>query len=417
MDRNPSQQKTKLKRIWIDITWMVVSLFLLISIFQELQTGRLCHQMGVDFRGYYASAQIALQYGFSEVYNQELQMDFQSPLLYRCSPPPDQPPLYVAMPYLPPFVIFFLPLTFLDFTTSYFIWVSLHLALFLFYLHRFSKALGARVNFYRILQWGISIPLIANLNLGQINVFLVILFGEFVLTLSRGKKLSSGFWLSTLLMKPHTVILLLPALMLSQSWQVLMGFTVGSAVVISISLLLVGFQGLASIGFLAYQFAGSLIQTAPGMMNWRALALNLEQVIPAWFAWLIFAVGTVVVFLLVMRRWSHWQHTSITQLVLLIVATGIGTFVVSWHSHFYMLILLVPLLVFLDTKHILPPNWLTAWLIGPPVIYLVAHLLNPEIERNLFGLGMLALNIFTLYVILKLLPLPILVEEPFKNTC
>jgi hypothetical protein len=305
------------------------------------------------------------------------------------------------MPYLPVFVLLFLPFTLFDFTSSYIIWLSLQLGMFLFYLRHFPKAFGERASTFRILQWGICIPLIANLYLGQINAFLVVLFGEFVLALSRGKKRVSGLWLSTLLIKPHTLILLIPGLLVSQNWSLLAGFAIGSGVIIGASHLLAGFQGLASMLRLTYQFAGPLIQTASGMMNWRALALNLEAIIPPWTAWLIAGVGAIVIFGVVLRRGRHWRFRSSTQLVLLAVVTGFGTFIVSWHSHFYMLILLVPLLLYLDTRKVLTPNQLTAWLLGPPVIYISVHLLNPDLKHNLFGMGMLALNIWMLFSILK----------------
>lgn len=401
MKNFPVWQRANQKRVWFDLLWVVLFLILLVATFRELQSGRLCHQMGVDFRGYYASAQIALEHGFAEVYNQDLQKDFQSALLCRCPTPAAEPPIFVAMPYLPVFVVFLLPFVLIDFTASYYIWLMLQLVVFFFYLVRFTKALGVNVSVFRVLQWGVCIPLISNLYLGQINAFLVVLLGEFLLAFSQGKEHRSGLWLSTLLIKPHVLILLIPGFILSQNWPLLLGFALGSMVVVAVSVGLAGFQGLAAMLNITFRFAGSFIQTAPGMMNFRALALNLETFIPAWISWLIAVLGMIAIFVLVLRLWLHPRINTPSEKILLIAATVLGTFVISWHSHFYMLILLSPLLLYLDLEGLLAPKLRAAWLLAPPLIYLSAHWVAPTLERPLFGLGMLALNITLLLGILR----------------
>ena len=66
----------------------------------------------------------------------------------------------------------------------------------------------------------------------------------------------------------------------------------------------------------------------------------------------------------------------------LILATYAGTIAVSWHAHFYLLMPLIPLLMVLDGKHMLPVRVLVAWLLGPPLIYLVVYLTMPELART-----------------------------------
>jgi len=391
------KEKPTSVRTWIDLSWIFLLIALLGVIGLELGTGRLCNQMGVDFRGYYASGQIALRYGFDAVYNQELQKEFQSALLFHCPTPPKEPPLYVAMPYLPFYVVFFLPFTLIEFSTSYLVWVILQMSVFLVYLVCFTRAFKSRTSIFRILQWGICIPLVANLYLGQINAFLVVFFCEFVLLAARRKNRIGGLLLSAILLKPHLLILLIPGLVLSQNWQVLLGFVAGSAAILGSSFLLAGSQGLTAMLQLTYQFAGSLITTAHGMMNWRALALNLVPYIPATAAWLISTLGMIGIAWLVLRCWLRSHPNSSEEWVRLLFLTLTGTFIVSWHSHFYMLILLVPFLVYLDARQALTPQWLAAWLLGPALLYLASHLLNPVYDRSLFGLGMLALNILMFF--------------------
>jgi hypothetical protein len=390
------------KQAWINAIWVLLTITLLVPFLRGIVSGKVCHQMGVDFRGYYSSGQIALQHGFSQVYNQELQKDFQADLYYRCPTPPEQPPLYVGMPYLPLYVLFFLPFTLVDFTASYFIWLGLQFIIFLFYLYRFSRAFGTEVSFARVFQWGFCIPLISNLYLGQINTLLVIFTSEFLIAYAREKEKTAGFWLSALMIKPHTLILVLPGFVLRRKWIVLLTFSLGAAAIVSLSFLLGGFNGLLGVLQTTYQFTGSLIQTVHGMVNWRALALNLDMVIPTWAAILVAAVGGGTTLILVLWIWVKGNCRSKTSRVWLMAVTLFGTLTISWHSHFYMLMLLVPLLLYLDASGILSPPIRNAWLLGPPAIYLGAHFINPAFERNLFGMGMLILSFSILVGLLKL---------------
>ena len=390
------------KPLWGNWLWAAIYLVLLLAVSKGLSNGTLCQQMGVDFRGYYASGQIARQHGLDAVYDQELQKAFQADLLYHCPTPAEDGPLYVAMPYFPPFVFFFIPFTFIDFTASFIVWISLQLGGFILYLHRFSKALGIKTNGFRLIQWGFGLPLISNLYVGQINALLVVFLGEFLLSLVRGNKRSSGLWLSLLLIKPHTLVLLLPGLLLSQNWQVLFGFSLGAGIILGSSLLLTGLEGMTSIYTITTQFAGSLIQTAAGMMNFRALGLNLAKVFAPWIGWshsrgwhdIDRLAGASP---MAERPGGELHKTNFIALA----ATSLGTLIVTWHSHFYMQMLLIPMLYALDQMQILPQKTVALWLLGPSLIYIAAHLIIPEFERNIFGLSMLGLNIYTLVGILK----------------
>lgn len=427
MSNSATRRRICYQQNWIDLLWAILFLILLGTIFRKLQSGYLCHQMGVDFRGYYASAQIAWEHGFAAVYNQDLQKEFQSTLVFRCPTPDSEPPLYVAMPYLPVFVVLFLPFAWVDFTASYFIWLSLQTGLFFLTLIRFSRAMGVNMSAFRLLQWGICLPLISNLYLGQINALLVWLFAEFVLAFVQNKSNRSGLWLSALLIKPHMLVLLLPGFVLRRNWSLLLGFLKGSAIILFVSIILAGFQGLAAMVDIAFQFAGSLIQTATGMMNFRSLALNLETIIPAWISWLVAFLGVILVLGLVIPIWLPQRIKASSEKILLIVITLLGTFIISWHSHFYMQMMLVPLFLYLDINGLLSQKVRFAWLCAPPIIYIGAHLLDPTLERNIFGVGMLTLNIYLFFVfilrtpILQGLPHEILSGEninhqPYKKT-
>lgn len=380
-------------RRWLDILWLVLMGFILVYGLNLYRSGWLCAYMGTDFRGYYASAQIARQQGFAAVYDPQVQAEYQAALPHRCPDPAyPQPMPRVSMPYLSLFVPLFIPLTVLDFTASYFFWVVFNLAALGIYLLRFMRALGERVRAFELLQWVICLPVISNLFLGQMNVWLVICIGEFALWYGRGGRLRSGLWLGGMLLKPHTLVLLLPGLALGRSWKALLGFTLGFLVVLGVSVLLAGPQGLAANARLIYEFAGPLIQTAPSMMNYRALALQLSHHLPAWVVWGTGMFAAILAVIAVLKNWLRRPAGSSTCFARLLLITFAGTFAISWHSHFYLLMLLIPFLMFLDRKQALPLYIWSLWLFGPPLLYGLASLLQPDLVRNLFGLGMLVLN-------------------------
>jgi hypothetical protein len=382
---------------WLDRAWLVLLVLLAAYSFNLYRSSRYCSFLGTDFRGYYAAAQIARQRGFAEVYNQPTQEQYQAALAYRC---PDgglaSPLLSVSMPYLPVFVLVFLPLTYLDLTSAYLIWTITNLAALYFYLGHFTSILGKRASWMRILQWSLCLPVFSNLALGQMNVFPIICLGEWVLASLRGRRYLAGFWLGGLLVKPHILVLLLPGLVIRKHWRSLAGFLSSALAVGLASALLGGWQGVWSAVQLAARFSGSLIQTGPTMMNFRALALNLEALLPPWLAWAAAICGMLLVGGYTLYLWK--RHFPVTGLgfKFLTIATLAATFATTWHSHFYLLMLLLPCMLALDTKQLISPAWRWAWNVGPPLAYALFHLVSPQQARSWFGLGMLALNLLLL---------------------
>lgn len=384
------------RRSWLDAAWLLLMLILLAAYLLGDRHGRLCAQMGTDFRGYYSSAQIARQHGFARVYNQALQEEYQRALLLRCPGGRLESGLRVAMPYLPFYVLLFLPLTAVELTQSYLVFTLANLAGLALYVIRFTRAMHVPLSGFRLVQWVLCLPALANLYLGQMNLLVVIALGEFTLALVRGKPVRSGLWLGLMLVKPHTLILLLPGLALNRRWRNLLGFGVAAVAVLGSSLLLGGLPGLLASSQLALQFAGQLIQTAPTMMNWRGLALNLAGFLPAGLAWGAAALGIILTVGIVFFLWLRQPGGAPTRWVLLILATYAGTCAIAWHAHFYLLMPLLPLLAYLDGRRRLPTWILAAWLLGPPLVYLLAYLLVPPLARNGFGMGMLALDLLLL---------------------
>jgi len=140
-----------------------------------------------------------------------------------------------------------------------------------------------------------------------------------------------------------------------------------------------------------FRFAGPLIQTAPTMTNWL-LALNLDLLLPGWLAWSIGIVGMLVTIWLVLSCGD-----AILSCQTRLCPIGIGHLCRNLRtelaSHFYLLMPLIPLLLYLDGRGRLPLPLLAAWLLGPPIWFGIVSIFWPDILRNLFGLGMLALDL------------------------
>lgn len=382
---------------WLDWVWGLGLILALVFVGHTYRLDMLCAQMGTDFRGYYAIAHSIWQEGFAAGYDAETQAEYQAALLQRCPVGTLQDPLPVSVPYLPAFVLLFLPLPLLEFSTSYLVWSVLNLTALSLYLVYFVHSYGERVKARRVAQFVICLPVIANLFLGQMNVWLVICLGEFARAWQHGQKMRGGAWLAMMLLKPHTLILLLPGLIVSQSWTVLLGFLAGMVLVVGVSLLLAGLPGLAGSWAVVGQFADPAFSTAPTMMNWRAVAYNLGTSLPGWAALGISIAGMALTVGLLFGIWRHSaQPASVSTpegISYWIIVAYTATCAVTWHSHFYLWMPLLPFLLLLDARQKLPSPLLALWVFGPPVLYLAAYALLPEQSRNLLGLGMLGFNL------------------------
>jgi hypothetical protein len=391
MQETPTRSQV---RRWLDRAWWAWLILVLIYVFNYARSGNLCRYSATDFRGYYASAQIARQHGFARVYHQPTQEAFQANLHLRC---PDgtlaAPPLMVTMPYLPAFVILLLPLPAVEFSSAYWIWTLFNLVALALYCWRFCRALAGKVSGLKLFQWLICLPLLATLALGQMNVFLVICLGEFTLRLHQGKELSSGLWLSGMLLKPHTLILFLPGLALGRRGRPLAGFLGGSGAIMAASLWMAGAQGMGEMLQAVGDFASPAFETAPTMMNWRALALNLSASMPSGLAWGIAAAGMILVGALCLSLWRSAARTPSQRQIVLIAATYAATCSIAWHSHFYMLLPMIPFLLYLDEQNRVPHGLFALWTWGPPLLYFLLAWAAPELARSGLGLGMLGLNL------------------------
>ncbi len=293
--------------------------------------------VGVDFRAFFASAQIAMTSGFAQVYDLTVQREVQKALMapYTVGEIRIMPPLF-----LPVFIVPFIPFLPLGVLGGFVLWTILNAGALAIYLLRLASGRGDRYLLLRLTL--VSLPVFLTLLLGQVNVWLLVCVGEFLLAWERRRGFHGGLWLGGLLLKPQTLILLIPVLLLRRRWDILAGFTVAAIGIAAASLALAGPEGMMRWWDLIIRSSmDSLLATDPiAMGNLRMLGELLSFLLPPWWAWGI--TGGLMVTTILLALWiSIPRKKEENESAFLLPLLG-ATSAVAWHSHIHMAVILIP---------------------------------------------------------------------------
>ncbi len=384
-------------RGWLNLALAMLGLFYLAFGLFFLWTGRVVNHLGVDFRTFRASAEIAWKYGFGAIYDPAKQNEFQKPwydqgIFGTGFDGYDYAPTY----YLPAFVLLFLPLLLFDPRTSFYLWTGLNVLLLVLYLWRFRKALQDHLDWGILSRMVFSIPVFTSLLAGQVNVLLLVCMGEFILALIRGRDFRAGLWLAGLFLKWQVLVLFLPGLILGRRFRTLAGFILLASLILFLSVALVGTDGLLAVGnlYLKASFGENRTINPQLMMNWRSLAANLGLVLPAALAWVPAVIGMVATAVAGLVLWSRRPEASSPSFGFVLLGTYAATCAISWHMHIYTgLPLILPLLLVYSQGRV---SWKTLylWLYVPVALFPILYALTSELAFNLIGLTTLGLNLF-----------------------
>ncbi len=331
---------------------------------------------GVDYLAFWSVGKIADEKGFAEIYDLENLRTTQTQVLEAQGilekGEGSNTSLFPAS-YFSFFVLPFLLLSRVDPKQSYWIWTSINLTALIGYLIFFIRKTlpenpSSPSNKRMLFLMFLSFPMIINLTEGQVEVFLVVCMGEFIRNALNKKPLPSGIWLGGLMLKPQLLIIIIPILVIQKNWKVLMGFFASSGVIIGSSVILAGTKGMKSLIDLWFKYGKGIASNSPErMINWRMVAANMDSS----FGWIVAILGMVLtliaVYFLVKNNYSygtsHW--------VMIMLGIFSGTLAITWHSHFHMAAILIPLLIYCSSFQMLNNKVVFFWAVSTPVILIV----------------------------------------------
>jgi len=331
-----------------------------------------------DYLALWSAGKIAREQGFAQVYRLETLRDVQQALVP--NPDPQKLVFYpIPAPYLPFFQLPMLFLSGLPPALSFWIWTFLNFGVLLAYLIHYARRWAPLQKASRPLLFLLfSLPVFGNFFWGQLNVWLLICVGEFLWNLHEGHPWRAGLWLSGLMLKPQTLLLIAPLLLLWRAWKTLAGFLTGTSGILLFSALLLGREGI--LNFLSLStFWGNRGNELPAlnpsnMMNWRMVAEHLTIWLGKGPAWGIALLGSLVTLWIALRPCLRFPAPR--QMPVVFLRIFAATLLVTWHSHYHMAMILLPPLLPALLNGEIPFHRLTRWVFLPPLVQFIALTLS-----------------------------------------
>lgn len=262
---------------------------------------------------------------------------------------------------------------------GYWTWTVLNTVLYfsyvLFYLRRNSVGSSGRSSIF-VLAF-VSFPFFVTISIGQINVFLTVFLGEFVRNGYEKRPFRSGLWLGGLLLKPQLLILVIPILLFLRYWKTFSGFTISAFVILFGSFLLTGIQGTQELIRLWFKYSEGLATNAVAyMVNWRMVGENLNTFLHTTWGWIITAAGIIATLIFVYKLVKKSPLYGSQAWGLMMLGVFSATTVITWHSHYHMALVLVPLLIFVTSHKLLNPRYFFIWVVVTPLLITSIMLLS-----------------------------------------
>jgi len=396
------------------VVWLALAAILYFAFFMlSAQARGWFDYLGVDYRVYWASAQIARTYGFADVYDLNRQTEFQDRVYRQYARSAQTKPVEVIeIPYLPIFIAPLLPFGLLDPMTGFVLWSVINGLFYLAYVWRLMRASRTRFDAFLGIGVFLSLPLMFNLFFGQIDIILFVALGEALIALGRGKEAAAGAWLAGLLLKPQLLVLILPGLLIQKKGRALAGFGAVALLLGAASVVLAGVDGMLAWTRLVLNFAapqGVATNFTESMMSWRALALNWDSVVPLKIGWGLALVGIAATGLAGIGLWFYARASE--KYLWVWLGTLAATFAVAWHSHVHTAVLLFAPMI-LGWQEFRSLRVLRWWLVLPAAAFLgvvwiytplilafdsAATLVGPAFAHIVVGAILLVLNLIILY--------------------
>ncbi len=356
-------------RSWLKILLIFSIITLVILYLSEIEIRYEMKEYRSDFLAYWSAGKVIDNFGFSNLYNfdlnkqiqmeafQDLGIDIENFLFF--------PVVYFSV-FLAPFVL----LSRLDLSIAYWVWSAINWIILICYFLFFFRQIQSNPSqkwrkIVVVLALIFSFTTFFNSVWGQVNVLLAVSIGEFIRNVQKKRFLVGGLWIGLLTLKFPLFILLIPALFFLKNYKVLIGLSISSASLFTLSTLLVGKQGLEQM--LRF-WMGSVQFSAPTspsvMMNWRMLGYHLNFLKPI-FSWMIVIAGIAITLYLVWLSLKTRPEIGSSEWIILMMGIVAGTCAISWHSHMHMALVLLPFFIFSVTFDLLNDFLVYAWIIVP----------------------------------------------------
>jgi hypothetical protein len=394
-------------REWQNLGIVAILVFYLIRIIAEILYKNTFMILGGDFLSFWSAGFLANKQGYSSVY--DLSQIGKIELLYIPKPANAISYTFIPLPtiFLPYFLIPFQILAYIPIRVSFVVWTGLNLFGYIAYLYWFSKSLTTKLSFRTLLLLVLFFPTYQSLFWGQIGIFLIIPTGEFYRSILLNKPFRAGIWLSLLLIKPQILFLIIPYLLITRQFKTILGFILPSFLILIISWLLAGESGMLAWLSLLKDVSANKVTSigAMGMLNWRMVGLNIDEIFQTSFGSMISTLGilaTIIALYFILRQIPEASDSK------RYLAIFSATALVAPHFHIHSAIILVPLLFAYTEGQKNQSNLINYWAFYPPLIIFLCDLLvlgckafevtNVHIPIGLFhGLTAFILSIITLY--------------------
>ena len=255
----------------------------------------------------------------------------------------------IFLPFLnPPFVA--LSLQFLEmsgFVMTYILLLGVNIGLLLLVCFIF-KHQCKKLQWYFVLAFVFGvitfIPIVITLIVGQLSIFLCVIFLFFWLFLKKGWEFRSGLLFSLLLIKPHFFLLPLLAILIQRKSKLTAGLVIGSVLLFGISYYYVGWIGVKDYFVLLNSFYVTGTGYNINLMAQQSLQTlfliifhtqSLDKIRIFWFA------ASLSIIIPTLFIWSKKFSPSSPQFALQVALLIIATLLTSPHTHFYDLSLVI----------------------------------------------------------------------------
>ncbi len=376
MRKRPFQNLSPQERRNLALT--AVFAFYAVYIGMGLHWNNLFTALGTDYLAFWGAGHLANTEGYARAYDLEALRRVQDPLI----PEPEDPSLtFTALPalVLPVFLLPFQALALLPAAWSLLVWTVVNVLLLFMYLRFFAGQIAQKSGIGEGLTIAmmLSFPVWWTLVWGQVNILLLACVGEFLRGMVFRKPFRAGLWLAGLLLKPQTLVLILPALFLQRSWKALGGFAAIALLLMLVSLGIGGMDALRSLAGLWLKSARGLPTNDPQfMMNWRMVGIHLSSFLGSEVGWGIALVGVAVTVVAALYLWRRPRSPSSPAFGIALLGTMAATGAATWHAHLHMMVIIIPPLLYLLHQRRLPLVWMDVWLFLLPTLMLAGLVLD-----------------------------------------